>query len=104
MTVKNVNSRELNLIKKIQVTFHVAWMTFGLRDQHTEMVLHQSYCCEIKYCEKQIGFSHGNLYNLAFKLYTRENVAFCTKRGFSLPPSMVRALPKRESLDFDYLK
>ena len=28
------------------------------------LVLHQSYCCEVKYSEKQIGFTHGNLYNL----------------------------------------
>ena len=57
-------------------------MNFGLRDQHTEMVLHQSYCCEFKYSEKQIGFIYRNLYNLAFKLFARENVAFLTKQDF----------------------
>ena len=40
-------------LKNIQVTFHVAWKSSGLRDQHTEMpyslVLHQSYCYEVKY-------------------------------------------------------
>ena len=46
----------------------MAWKTSGLRDQHTEMpyslVLHQGYCCEVKYSEKQICLTHGNLYNL----------------------------------------
>ena len=39
-------------------------MTSDLRDQHTDLpyslVLHQSHCCEVKYSDKQIGFSHGN--------------------------------------------
>ena len=36
----------------------IKWRHFGAKS----LVLHQSYCCEVKYSEKQSGFGHGNLY------------------------------------------
>ena len=84
------------------------------RYQHTEipysLVLHQSYCCEVKYSEKQIGFSHGNLYNLHLLsnsspaktwLSTRNRIVSSTSIDTTL---MVQVLPNRKSLDFDYLE
>lgn len=72
--------------------------------QEMNAPLHQSYCCEIKYSEKQIDLSHGNLYNLAFKLFPRENMAFYTNSTSIDTTSMVQVLSNRKSLDFDYLK
>ena len=74
------------------------------------LVLHQSYCCEVKYSEKQIGFSHGNLYNLHLLsnsspaktwLSTRNRIFSSTLIDTTM---MVQVLPNRKSLDFDYLK
>ena len=74
------------------------------------LVLHQSYCCEVKYSEKQIGFSHGNLHNLHLVsnsspaktwLSTRNRIFSSTSIDTTL---MVQVLPNRKSLDFDYLK
>ena len=84
-------------------------MTSGLRDQHTEMpyslVLHQSYCCEVKCSEKQIGFSRGNLLSISSPaktwLSTRNRIFSSTSIDATL---MVEVLPNRKSLDFDYLK
>ena len=58
--------------------------------------------------EKQIGFTHGNFYNLHLlsnsssrKLSTRNRIFFSTSIDTTL---MVQVTPNRKSLDFDYLK
>ena len=74
------------------------------------LVLLQSYCCEVKYSEKKIGFSHGNLYNLHLLsnsspaktwLSIRKRIFSSTSIDTTL---MVQVLPNRTSLDFDYFK
>ena len=85
-------------------------MTFGLRHQHTENGFTSSYCCEVKYSEKQIGFSHGNSNNLHLLSNTLLAKTWLStgNRIFSSTAidttSMVQVLPNRKSLDFDYLK
>ena len=89
-------------------------MSSGLRNEHTEMphslVLHQSYCCKVKYSEKQISFSHGNLYVLHLLstflpvktwLSAQNRIFSSTSIDTTL---MGQVLPNRKSLDFDYLK
>ena len=60
------------------------------------LVLHQSYCCKVKYSDKQIGFTHGNLYNLHLLsnsspaktwLSTRNRIFFRIDRYHSDGPS-----------------
>ena len=64
----------------------------------------------VKYSGKQIGFSHGNLYNIHLLsnsspaktwLSTRNRIFSSTSIDTTL---MVQVLPNRKSLDFDYLK
>ena len=91
-------------------------MTSGLRDQHTEMsyslVLHQSYCCQVKYSEKQIGFSHGNLYNLhllsnsspakTWHFYTKQDFLFHIDRyHFDGPSSSESKEPRVRLLEIE---
>ena len=74
------------------------------------LVLHQSYCCKVKYSEKQISFSHGNLYVLHLLstflpvktwLSAQNRIFSSTSIDTTL---MGQVLPNRKSLDFDYLK
>ena len=69
-----------------------------------------SYCCEVKYSEKQIDFSHGNSNNLHLLsnsllaktwLSTGNRIFSSTAIDTT---SMVQVLPNGKSLDFDYLK
>ena len=74
------------------------------------LVLLQSYYCAVKYSEKQIGFSHGNLHNLHLlsnswpaKTWpsTRNKIFSSTSIDTT---SIVLVLLNRMSLDFDHLK
>ena len=79
----------------------MAWTTSCLRDQHTEMpyslVLHQSCCCEVKYSEKQIGFSHENLYNLhLLSNYSSAKTWLSTRNRISSPTSIDTTFESKE--------
>ena len=101
----NERERELYLLP-LQKTNRIKWRHFG----GNSLVLHQSYCCEVKYSEKHSSFGHGNLYNLHLLsnsspaktwLSTQNRIFSFTSIDTTL---MVQVLPNRKSLDFDYFK
>ena len=97
-------------LKKFKSPFRCGLADFRSSPSAYRDGFRSSYCCQVKYSEKQIGFSHGNSNNL--HLLSNSLLA---KTWFSIgnrifsstaigTTSMVQVLPNGKSLAFDYLK